>query len=85
MGKANREQSSEIKANRPDIILKNETEKRYLLIDMSIPTERNASAKVTGKPLWKYKDLQIEIERLWGMKAKTISVVIGGLGLIKKG
>ena len=84
MGNANRERSPEIKANRPDIFLKNETEKK-ILIDMSIPTERNTSVKETENPLSKYKDIQIEIERMWGMKAKTISVVIRGLGLIKKG
>ena len=35
--------------------------------------------------LSKYKDLEIEIERIWGMKATMIQVVIGALWLIKKG
>ena len=51
---------------------------------MSIPTEKNTSNKVTEK-LSKYKDLEIEIERKWGMKATTIPVVRGALGLVKKG
>ena len=50
---------------------------------MSIPTEKNTSVKVTEK-LSKYKDLEIEIEWMWGMKATTIPVVIGALGLIKR-
>ena len=74
----------EIKANRPNIVIKAKQEKSCLLIDMSIPTEKNTSVKVTEK-LSKYKDLEIEIERMWGMKATTIPVVIGALGLIKKG
>ena len=51
----------EIKANRPDIVIKDKQEKSCLLIDMSIPTEKNTSVKVTEK-LSKYKDLEIEIE-----------------------
>ena len=74
----------EIKANRPDIVVKNKKEKTCLLIDMSIPTERNTSLKTTEK-LSKYKDLEIEIQRMWGMKTTTIPVVVGALGLIKKG
>ena len=74
----------EIKANRPDIVIKDKQEKSCLLIDMSIPTEKNTSVKVTEK-LSEYKDLEIEIERMWGMKGTTIPVVIGALGLIKKG
>ena len=74
----------EIKANRPDILIKDKQEKSSPLIDMSIPTEKNTSVKVTEK-LSKYKDLEIEIERMWGMKATMIPVVIGALGLIKKG
>ena len=61
----------EMKANRPDIVIKNKQEKRCLLIDMSIPTRKNPSVKVTER-LSKYKDLEIEVERMWGMKATTI-------------
>ena len=44
----------------------------------------NNNNNVTEK-LSKYKDLELEIERMCGMKAITILVVIGALGLIKKG
>jgi len=39
----------EIKAKRPDIVIKNKKEKSCLLIDMAIPTNRNTSVKVTEK------------------------------------
>ena len=54
-----------------------------IIIDTSIPTEKNTSVKIIEK-LSKYKDLEIEIERMWGMKATAIPVVIGALGLIKR-
>lgn len=74
----------EIKANRPDIVVKDKKERTCLLIDMSIPTERNTSLKTMEK-LTKYKDLEIEIEKTWGMKTTTVPVIIGALGLVKKG
>ena len=74
----------EIKANRPDIAIKDRQEKSCLLIDMSIPTKKNTSVKVNEK-LSKYKDLEIDIEQMWGMKATRIPVVIGALGLIIRG
>ena len=73
----------EIKANRRDIILKCKDERSCLLINIAIPTDKNISIKVTEKVL-KYKDLEIEIKRMWGMKTKTMPVVIGALGVIKK-
>ena len=48
-------------------------------------TEKNTSVKVTER-LSKYKDLEIKVERTWGIKATTIIlVVIGVMVLIKKG
>ena len=74
----------EIKANRPDIIAKNKKQRTCQLIEISVPTERNTSIKTTEK-LSKYKYLEIEIERMWGMNTMTIPVIIGALGLVKKG
>ena len=38
-----------------------------------------------AEKLSKYKDLEIEIARMWGMKMLIVPVVIGALGVIKKG
>ena len=57
----------EIKANRPDIMVKEKKERRCMLIDIAILTEK----------LSKYKDLEIEINRMWDMKTETIPVVVG--------
>ena len=51
---------------------------------MSVPSDSNISAKEFEK-LSKYKDLEIEIVKIWKMKTKTIPVVVGALGMIKKG
>ena len=51
---------------------------------MSVPSDVNISVKEFEK-LSKYKDLEIEIEEMWHMKTKTVPVIIGALGMIKKG
>eukprot|EP00795_Rhopilema_esculentum_P008488 gene8488-14486_t len=73
-----------INAYRPDIIIKDRNEETCLLIDMSIPTDRNISSKEFDK-LSKYKDLEIEIQKMWKVKATTVPVIVGALGMIKKG
>jgi len=55
-----------------------------MLVDITVPSESNTSAKFTEK-LSKYNDLEIEVNRMWDMKTETIPVVLGALGLIKKG
>ena len=54
-----------------------------MLIDMAVPSNRNTSVKVAEK-LSKYKDLEIEIARMWGRKTQIVPVVVGALGVIKK-
>lgn len=73
-----------IQANRPDIIIKDHKNKTCLLIDMSVPSDKNIAVKEFDK-LSKYKDLEIEIEKMWNLKATTVPVIVGALGMIKKG
>ena len=54
------------------------------MIDMSVSLESNISATEFEK-LGKYKDLEIGISKMWKMKTKTIPVIVGTLGVIKKG
>ena len=51
---------------------------------MSMSSDSSISAKEFEK-LSKYKDLKIEIVKMWKIKAKTIPVIVGALGMIKKG
>ena len=73
-----------IKANRPGIVIKDKNGKLCLLIDMAVPVDCNVSTTIY-KNLSKYKDLEIEIQKMWGMNVTMIPVVIGALGVINKG
>ena len=73
-----------IKANKPDITVKDKREKTCKLIDVKIPADKNISVAEFEK-LSKYRKLEIEVEKLCHMKTLTIAVVIGALGMIKKG
>ncbi|XP_047480573.1 uncharacterized protein LOC125033233 [Penaeus chinensis] len=73
-----------IKANKPDIIIKNKKEKSCMLIDMAVLPDRNTPVKVAEK-LSRYKDLETEMTRKWGMKTQTVPAVIEALGVIKEG
>ena len=72
-----------IPANRPDIVIRDKKKQETLLLDISVPSDQNTSIK-TYEKLSKYKDLEIELERCWKNKVKTIPIIIGALGLINK-
>jgi hypothetical protein len=54
-----------------------------MLIDVATPGDRNVIKKGAEKIL-KHKDLIIEIQRMWNMKAKVIPVIRGATGIISK-
>jgi len=54
-----------------------------MLIDVAISGDRNV-IKIEAKKILKYKNLTIEIQRMWNVKTKVIPVIIGATGTISK-
>jgi hypothetical protein len=65
------------------IIIKNKKDKTCLLIDVATPSGKNVIQKETEKKL-KFKNLSIEIQRMWNMKCFVIPVIIGATGIVSK-
>ena len=74
----------ELSANKSDLVIKDHANHCCKLIDVSVPSDRNTLMKVIEKPS-KYKDLEIETTRMWGMRTKMVPVIVGALGLIREG
>jgi uncharacterized protein (DUF1499 family) len=53
------------------------------LIDVAIPSDRNVIQREAEKKL-KYKNLGIEIQRMWNMKRFVIPVITGAMGIASK-
>jgi hypothetical protein len=54
-----------------------------MLIDVAIPGDRNVIKKEAEKII-KYKDLIIEIQRMWNVKTEAIPVITGATGTISE-
>ena len=71
--------------NRPDILIIDNKSRKGTLIDVAIPVDRNINVKVAEK-ITKYKDLQIELQKMYDLvQVEIIPVVIGALGTVGKG
>ena len=73
-----------VTANRPDVIVKDSVNSTCKLIDITVPLDRNIARKEIEKKS-KYKDLELEIQRMWHMKTIVIPVVVDALGTVKNG
>jgi hypothetical protein len=58
------------------ILIRDNEKGTCMLIDVAIPGDRNVIQKEAEKIL-KYKDLTIEIQRMWNVKTRAIPVTIG--------
>jgi len=69
--------------NKPDIIIRDNVKGTCMLLDVAISGDRNV-IKNEAEKILKYKDLTIEIQRMWNVKTKVIPVIIGAAGTISK-
>jgi hypothetical protein len=69
--------------NKPDIIIRDNEKRTCMLIDVAIPGDRNVIKK-EAENILKYKDLTIEIQRMWNVKTNVIPVITGATGTISK-
>jgi hypothetical protein len=69
--------------NKPDIIIRDNEKGTRMLMAVAIPGDRNVMKKEAEKII-KYKDLIIEIQRMWNVKTKVTPVIIGATGTISK-
>jgi hypothetical protein len=60
--------------NKLDIIIRDNENGTYVLIDVAISGDRNVIKKAEN--ILKYKDLTIEIQRMWTVKTRLIPVII---------
>jgi hypothetical protein len=65
------------------LIIKDKKDKTCLLIDVAMPSDKNVVQKEAEKKL-KYKNVSIEIHRMWNMKCSVIPVIFGATGIVSK-
>ena len=65
------------------IIIRDNEKRTCILIDVAISADSVVIKKGTEKIL-KYKDITIEIQRMWNVKTTVTPVIIGATGTISK-
>ena len=68
-------------ANRPDIVIRDKSEKVTYIIDVSCPSDVNVTSKENEK-LSKYSGLRVELAKMWNCECIVVPIVVGGLGAL---
>jgi hypothetical protein len=69
--------------NKPDIVIRDNGKGTCMLIDVAVPGDRNVIQK-EGEKILKYKNLTLEIQRMWNVKSRVVPVIIGETETISK-
>ena len=73
----------QLEHNRPDVVVIDRTSRRWLIVDFSVPWDRNVVAKEDEK-IAKYSPLALEVRRVHGVATKVVPIVVGALGVVSK-
>ena len=72
-----------IEAQRPDLLLVDKKERICKLIDFPVAGDSRIEKKEKDKTE-KYQDLGRELQKVWNVKVRIITLVVGSLGTIPK-
>ena len=67
----------------PDLVVVDENERSYKIIDFAVPRDSRIEEKEKDK-IEKYQDVGMELQNIWNIKVKIIPLVLGSLGAIPK-
>ena len=70
-------------ANRPDMVIIDRNNRKWWLVDFSVPYDPNAARKEKEK-VEKYKDLAAEVARMHKVSVEVVPIVVGALGVVTK-
>ena len=73
----------QVGANRPNLVIRDKTNKKVYIIDVSCPSDVNVIAKENEK-IAKYSGLRVELAKMWESECVVIPVIIGGLGCLSE-
>ena len=72
-----------IEAQRPDLVVVDKKERSCKMIDFAVPGDSTIEEQEKDK-IEKYQDLGRELQKIWNVKVKILSLVVGSLGAILK-
>ena len=70
-------------ASRPDMVVIDRTNRKWLLVDFSVPYDANVAKKEKEK-IDKYRDLAAELARMHNVNVEVVPIVVGSLGVVTK-
>ena len=74
---------TKFEANRPDLVVIDRKNRKWWLVDFSVPYDPNVARKEKEK-LDKYKDLAAEVARMHKVSVEVVPIVVGALGVVSK-
>ena len=75
---------NKIEHNKPDIVVMDEIERKYLIIDVACPFDIRVKYKEKEK-IENYQDLKRELKRIWKLRRVTVvPIITGALGTVSK-
>ena len=69
--------------NRPDLVIIDRNNKKWWMVDFSVPYDPNVASKEQDK-IDRYKDLAAEVARMHKVSVEVVPIIVGSLGVVTK-